>query len=142
MSTHLLRTSRRVGIVAAGAAISVLCGGTAWAHHCYVEDWNEAAQSRLAEGGTAWMPLSDLADVVIAEQIGLPQCVGYGDQVAEAWMEATGAEEEPLIHSRATTGGGAAHKKGKEPAPFDYLGEDDFVILDAALGDAVGECLG
>jgi hypothetical protein len=137
----MFRSLRRAGLVSAGAAVLVLVGGNAaFAHHCYKADWNDAAYAHHAGGGTAWTPLSDLADTVIAEDIGLPQCVGYGDQVAQVWMEATGVEQEPLIHSRATAGGGAAHR-GKEPKPFNYLGQEDFVILDAALGAAIEDCL-
>jgi hypothetical protein len=139
----MFRTVRRAGLVAAGAAALVLAGGTAAsAHHCYVEDWNDAAYQHLSQGGTAWMPLSDLADLVLAEEVGLPQCVGYGDVAAEFFMEAKGLDEEPLIHSRATVGGGAKHIAGIEPAPFDYLDfEVDGPLLDAAIGAAVEACL-
>lgn len=117
-----------------------MSANAAFAHHCCKADWNDAAYAHHAAGGTAWLPLSELADIVIAEDIGLPQCVGYGDQVAAAWMDATGTEDEPLIHSRATAGGGAAHQ-GKTVPPFNYLGDADFAILDAALVAAIEECL-
>jgi hypothetical protein len=137
----MLRAIRRAGLVSVGVgAVLALSANTAFAHHCYKADWNDAAYAHHAQGGTAWIPLSDLADLVIAEDIGLPECVGYGDQVAEAWMEATGTEVEPLIHSRATAGGGAAHQ-GKTVPPFHYLDDADFAILDGALGEAIGDCL-
>jgi hypothetical protein len=137
----LSRIIRRAGLVSVGAAaILAISANSAFAHHCYKVDWNDAAYAHHAQGGTTWLPLSDLADRVIAEDIGLPQCVGYGDQVAAAWMEATGTEVEPLINSRATAGGGAAHQ-GKTVKPFNYLEDADFVILDAALTQAVEDCL-
>lgn len=125
-----------------GAAAILAMGATAAsAHHCYKADWNDAAATQLAQGGTAWLPLSDLADMIITQEIGLTQCTGYGDGIAAAWMEATGADQEPMIHSKATTGGGAAHQ-GKTVKPFHYLGDADFVILDEALNAAIGDCLG
>ena len=137
----MLRTIRRAGLVSVGAtAILAISANSAFAHHCYKVDWNDSAYAHHAQGGTTWLPLSDLADSVIAEDIGLPQCVGYGDQVAAAWMEATGTEQEPLIHSRATAGGGAAHQ-GKTVRPFHYLEDADFAILEAALGAAIEDCL-
>ena len=137
----MFRTVRRAGLVSVGAAaVLAMSANAAFAHHCYKADWNDAAYAHHAAGGTAWLPLSDLADIVIAEDIGLPQCVGYGDQVAAAWMDATGSEEEPLIHSRATAGGGAAHQ-GKTVRPYKYLGDADFAVLDAALEAAIEDCL-
>lgn len=138
----MFRAVRRTGLVSVGAAAILAMGATAAsAHHCYKADWNDAAATQLSKNSTAWLPLSDLAEFVITQDIGLPQCTGYGDQVAAAWMEATGTEEEPLIHSKATAGGGAAHQ-GKTVKPFLYLGDADFAVLDAALGAAIEDCLG
>ena len=138
----MFRTVRRAGLVTGGVAALVLSGGSALAHHCYVEDWNDAAYEHLSEGRTPWMPLSDLADLVLAEEVGLPECVGYGDVAAQFFMEAKGLDEEPLLHSRATVGGGAKHRAGIEPAPFDYLDfEVDGPLLDAAIGAAIEACM-
>jgi hypothetical protein len=65
-------------------------------------------------------------------------CDVDGDAVVAYWMEATGAQAEPLIHSRATIGSGAFYKKGKEPGPTHYLGDADFAVLDAALMEQCG----
>ena len=46
----------------------------------------------------------------------------------------------PLIHSRATIGGGAFYMKGKRPGSINYLEESDFMSLTAALFDAVADC--
>lgn len=138
----MFRAVRRTGLVSVGAAAILALGATAAsAHHCYKADWNDAAYANLSKGGTPWLPLSDLASLVIAGDIGFPECAGYGDQVAAAWMEATGTTTEPLIHMNATAGGGAAHQ-GKTVKPFAYLEDPDFVILDEALGAAIGDCLG
>ena len=131
---------RRTGAAVAGAAaISLATASIASAHHCYKVDWNDRAYAAVSSG-TAWMSLSDLAGMVISEQIGLPQCAYVGDAVAADYMAAKGMTEEPLIHSKATTGGGAAHR-GKTVKPFSYLNEADFVILDEALTEHVGACL-
>ena len=43
--------------------------------------------------------------------------------------------------SRATVGGGAKHRAGIEPAPFDYLDfETDGPLLDEAIGAAIEAC--
>ena len=131
---------RRAGAAVAGAAaITLATASIASAHHCYKVDWNDRAYAAVS-GGTAWMSLSDLAGMVISEQIGLPQCAYVGDAVAADFMAARGLATEPLIHSRATTGGGAAHQ-GKTVKPFAYLGDADFVILDASLNEHVGACM-
>lgn len=138
----MFRGVRRAGLVSAGAAAILALGATAAsAHHCYKADWNDAAATQLNQNSTPWLPLSDLAELVITQDIGLAQCAGYGDQVTAAWMEATGAEQEPLIQIKATAGGGAAHQ-GKTVKPFLYLGDADFAVLDEALTAAIDDCLG
>lgn len=133
----MARTKTVAGRLAAGlagaAAMTLVVAGSASAHHCY-KDWSEAAQARLAAGGTPWMPLSDMAEMFGA-QLG---CDVDGDAVVAAWMEATGADAEPLILSTATAGGGAAHKKGKAPGPFHYLGDADFAVLEGAIMEQCG----
>ncbi|WP_068325865.1 hypothetical protein [Janibacter terrae] len=55
-------------------------------------------------------------------------------------MSETGTTTEPLIHSKATAGGGAAHQ-GKTVKPFAYLGDADFAILEEGLGMAIEQCM-
>lgn len=109
------------------------------AHHCYKVDWNDRANAAVSSG-TAWVSLSDLAGMVISQDIGLPQCAYVGDAVAADHMAEVGLTEEPLIHSRATTGGGAAHQ-GTSVKSFAYLDDSDFVILDELLTEHVGACM-
>lgn len=137
------RALRRTGMVAATTAAFTLAGaGIASAHHCYKAEWQEVAYANLAEG-TAWMPLGDLATMVIQWQFPeTPEdCYYVGQETVDAWMEMKGLEVEPLIHSRATTGGGALYHKGKAPKPFDYLMEEDFMWLDAHLAEGLDACM-
>lgn len=135
-------SARRLGIaVAASATVGLAAATMASAHHCYKDEWQAAAYQHHAAGGTAWMPLSDLGAMIISEDIGLPQCAYVADAVVADWMAATGTTVEPLIHSKATAGGGAAHQ-GKTVKPFSYLGEADFALLQAGIGAGVEECTG
>lgn len=131
---------RALGVIAGAAALTIGTATAASAHHCYKVDWNEKAYEQLSGGGTAWLPLSDLGAMIIAQDIGLPECAGYSSVAVDHWMAETGATTEPLIHSKATVGGGAM-QKGKAPKPFAYLGESDFVILEEGLTMAVAECM-
>ncbi|MPV36599.1 hypothetical protein [Georgenia subflava] len=140
--------ARRAGTVtAAVAALGIATATTASAHHCYKIDWNDSARQQLATHRTAWMPLSDLGEMIIAapaEQGGYdrPDCAASATAAVEAWMAAGGIEEEPLIHSRATVGSGAAYQ-GKAPKGFAYLEEADFVLLTQAIeADLLETCDG
>lgn len=137
------RTLRRTGMVAATTAAFTLAGaGIASAHHCYKAEWQEVAYANVSEG-TAWITLGDLAVMVIQWQNpdAPADCYYVGQETADAWMEMKGLEVEPLIHSRATTGGGALYHKGKAPKPFEYLGEDDFMWLDGQLAARLATCM-
>lgn len=138
MAHHFIR--RSVGVIAGAAALTLGTATAASAHHCYKVDWNEKAYEQLSGGGTAWMPLSDLGAIILAEE-GMPECAGYSSVAVEHWMAETGATSEPLIHSKATVGGGAYYNKGKAPKPFGYLGEADFVILEDGLMMAIDACM-
>jgi hypothetical protein len=140
MSRIARSTGRLLATLAGAAALSIAVAGTASAFHCYKEDWNDAAYAHLSQGGTPWLPLSDLGEIVVATEIGLPQCTYVVDGVVADFMTAKGLTEEPLIHTRATAGGGAAHQ-GKDVPPFNYLTDADFVLLDSLLGPAIEDCL-
>lgn len=134
--------ARGVSVVAATAALSLAGTTAASAHHCYREQWRDAAYSQLSQGRTPWTPLSELGRVVIAEEIGLPQCAPYlTSEDLEPWLEDQGLSQEPLLQFRATVGGGAFYKTGKEPKPFNYLGDDDFAELEGVLAGAIEECM-
>ncbi|MBB1484651.1 hypothetical protein H5392_12380 [Tessaracoccus sp. MC1865] len=64
------------------------------------------------------------------------------DKAVKGFMEENNLTQEPMIHSKAITGGGAYYKKGKEPKPFNYLTEDQFMQLDMDLRSLVAECKG
>jgi hypothetical protein len=140
MSRTTRATGRLLATLAATAALSIAFASTASAFHCYKEDWNDAAYAHLSQGGTPWLPLSDLGESLVAEEIGLPQCTYVVDGVIADFMTAKGLTEEPLIHTRAVVGGGAAHQ-GKDVPPFNYLTDADFVLLDSLLGPAIEDCL-
>ena len=139
---------RRAGAVAATvAALGIATATSASAHHCYKVDWNDSAREQLMKNKTAWMPLSDLGEMIIAapaEQggYGRPDCTGSADVAVAAWMSQTGTKAEPLIHSKATVGSGAA-SKGKAPKGFAYLGDEDFGVLVMAIdADLAKTCPG
>lgn len=135
------RTLRRTGMVAATTAAFTLAGaGIASAHHCYKDQWQQAAYDHLSANGTAWVSLSDLGTMFLIGPEYAADCGYVADDVVEAWMEAEGMTQEPLIHSRATTGGGALYHKGKEPAPFNYLGDAEFGMLTMGIIDGMAEC--
>ncbi|PFG39991.1 hypothetical protein ATJ97_2511 [Georgenia soli] len=129
---------RRAGAVAAAvAAMGIASATSASAHHCYKVDWNDSAREQLAKNRTAWMPLSDLGAMIIGAPVeqggyGRPDCAGSADVAVAAWMEQAGVSQEPLIHSKATVGSGAAYQ-GKAPKGFAYLSEDDFGVLVMAI---------
>lgn len=123
------KAARRTGVVLAGtAALTMGLGSSAWAHHCYKDAWQEAASEQLAGGGTAWMPMTDFVGMMITSFGGEPDCVANADDWVAAWMAEYGVEDEPLIHMKATVGGGA-NMKDYEPAPFEYLGDEEFGFL-------------
>lgn len=129
MTMHDNRAGRRLlGVVAGVAALSLGVATTASAHHCYKAEWEAAAAEQLASGKTPWVPLSDLADYYLGFEF--PDCEneGLGDFAVAAWMAETGTVDEPLVHSRATAGGGAAHQ-GKTVKPFLYLDDADFDFI-------------
>lgn len=127
-----------IGTLAGTAALSIALAGTASAHHCYKQDWNDAAFAQLSEGGTPWQPLSDIGEFVVAEEIGLPECTYVVDGVVADFMTAKGLTDEPMIHTRATVGSGAGYQ-GKD-VPFSYFTDADFALLDSLLVPAIEEC--
>lgn len=126
----------RAAIATAGTgALVVAMAGPAAAHHCW-RDWQGSAHEQLAAGGTAWVTMTDFVVMGLGEE-GLPEaCLAHAGEWTAAWMESHDVEDEPLVHSRATVGGGAAHKKGKEPGHTNYLGDADFNEL---IGYAMAE---
>lgn len=138
------RTLRRTGMVAATTAAFTLAGaGIASAHHCYKDEWRQAAYDHLSANGTAWVSLSDLGKMFLLQDPELIEQCGYvvDDAVAD-WMAERGMTQEPLIHSRATVGGGAFYHKGKAPDPFEYLSEADFDALGAEVFAGLDGCMG
>jgi hypothetical protein len=124
---------RTTTAVAAAGAATVLVATSASAHHCYKENWTDAAYAQVSSG-TAWMPMSGFVAFAIQEFFGLPaECAAHADEFTAAWQEANGVEQEPLIHTRATAGGGAADRNGKDVPPFNYLGDADFMFLESLI---------
>lgn len=141
MTSPLLR---RAGAVTAATAALALVGSAASAHHCYKEEWQDAAYAHLQQGGTPWMPLSEF--VVLIMEWEYPegvatQCAHIAGPLVADFVEYKELGQEPLIHSRATAAGGAYHNAGRAPAPFNFLAED-FDYLIPALDAGVSECMG
>lgn len=134
-----LRLGRRACATTALAAAVALVGATAAnAHHCYKDVWADAAYAHHLAGGTPWTPLSDMGAMFIIGP-GSPQCHHVADDAVADFMAARGLTQEPLIHSKATTGGGAAHQ-GKDVKPFSYLGEADFTELTISVIAGMATC--
>lgn len=134
-------------VAATTAALGIATATVASAHHCYKIDWNESARAQLEAHSTAWLPLSDLGEMIIsapAEEFGYgrPDCADTADRAIAEWMSATGTTAEPLIHTRATVGSGAAYQ-GKAPKGFAYLSDEDFMALTVLLeNDLLETCEG
>lgn len=131
---------RTTMIIAATAALAVAGSTVASAHHCYKEQWRDAAYAALAPGGTPWISLSDLGTMFLIPTELQAECGYVADDAVEDWMADEGIEQEPLIHSKAIVGGGAYHRAGKEPNPFSYLSESDFESLTEAVLAGLEEC--
>lgn len=137
MSHHILR--RAATTTAAAAALGLATASMASAHHCYKVDWNAKAYSNQASNGSPWTPLSTIGAMVIAEDVGMPECASYANVAVNHWMQVTGTTVEPLIHSKATVGGGTL-KSGRTPTRIAFLGESDFAILEEGIGMAIAQC--
>ena len=131
--SSLLR--RTAPVIAGAGALAVVAAGPASAHHC-LKEWNDAARAQVSSG-TSWLPMSDFVYLAVTEFIpGLgANCGDHADEFTAAWMEYRGIETEPTIHMKATTGGGAVHHSGKEPKPFNYLGDNDFMFLEGLIAE-------
>jgi hypothetical protein len=96
------------------------------AHHCDKTEWQEAAYAQV-RSGTAWAPMEDFVAFAVTEFLGQsPECAAHADEWTAAWMEMHDVEVEPLIHMKATAGGGAHDRNGKNVPPFSYLSDADF----------------
>lgn len=138
------RVLRRTGMVAATTAAFTLAGaGIASAHHCYKDEWRQAAYEHLSTNQTAWVSLSTLGKMfVLGDPALIEQCGYVVDDAVASWMDDNGMSQEPLIHMRATVGGGAFYHKGKAPDPFEYLSDEDFMALEGEIAAGLESCLG
>jgi hypothetical protein len=141
-----MTTSRRAlglggSIVAAAAALVLVGSSAASAHHCYKDEWRAAAYAHHLAGGTPWVSLSDMGQMFFVPPELQETCGYIADDAVEAFMTANGLTQEPMIHSKATVGGGAAHQ-GKDVKPFSYLTEAQFEVLTMDLFERLEECAG
>ena len=137
MSHLAKRLGRSATLAAAAGALVMTATGPAAAHHCY-RDWQEQANQRLAENGTAWVPLHEyLAEGLTSEMPGVSaDCLAHVPEFTDQWMDAHDIAVEPLIQVKGTVGGGAFHKNGTVPGPTHYLSESDF---DELIGYVMAE---
>jgi hypothetical protein len=128
-------------VAATTAAFTLAGAGIASAHHCYKDEWTQAAYAHLSANNTAWMSFSDMGKMFLLQDPELIEQCGYvvDDAVAD-WMESEGLTREPLIHARATVGGGAFYHKGMAPMPFEYLSEEDFNAVVGQVFGGMTEC--
>ena len=131
---------RRTGTVTATVAAMTLAGSSmASAHHCYKNYWQPNAYQQHLKGNTPWMPLSDMGMMYIIGPEYAADCGYVADDAVAHFMTVRGLTQEPLIHTRATTGSGAAYQ-GKNVKPFSYLSEDDFGILTMGIVQGMSTC--
>lgn len=71
---------------------------------------------------------------------GIGGCDATYDYLAMLVAANHGMESEPVIRSKATMGGGAAHLAGKNPPPFEYLDDADFTTIFAGVEDGLALC--
>ncbi|MGC5584426.1 hypothetical protein [Ornithinimicrobium sp. W1665] len=128
---------RAVRALAAGAALSLLGAGAASAHECYKHDWQQQAYDNLAANGSAWMPVSGMVRMFLVAPDEQETCGPLADAAVAEWVQTWDFPREPLIHSRATIGGGAK-AKGKNPPPIGYLTDDQFGSLIGGVVGALG----
>jgi hypothetical protein len=135
-------TKRRVTTTVALAAALTMVGATAAsAHHCYKDEWASAAYQHHLQGGTPWVSLSDMGAMFFIPAELQEQCGWVADEAVADFMADNGMTQEPLIHSRATVGGGAM-RQGNDPRPFSYLTEAQFETLTVALMAGLETCAG
>ena len=135
-----MRMTQRLRYSAALAAVGlVTSAGAASAHHCYKDRWADAAYQHHLAGGTAWVSLSDLGAQFLVPPELQEECGWVADAAVADWMQARKLTQEPLIHSKATVGGGA-HAKGNTPKPFSYLSDAEFEELGGLLFGYLAEC--
>lgn len=131
-----------MGMVAvAVAGITAMTAMSASAHHCYKEEWQDAALQALQRNNTAWVSLADLGRMFLVPAELQEPCGWVADEAVADWMKANGMTQMPMIHSKATTGGGAYYKKGKEPKPFNYLTDAQFDELGVRLFTLLDTCV-
>ncbi|AEG45646.1 hypothetical protein [Isoptericola variabilis] len=124
-----MRKSFRIGAVAVAGVATLAIAPGAMAHHCYKTEWQEAAYAQV-RSGTPWMPMTEFVGVVISQFPGAtPECLAHAGEWTQAWLTANDVDAEPLIHMRATAGGGAHDRNGKELPSISYLDDDDFGFL-------------
>lgn len=121
------------------AALMLASTGVASAHHCYKQDWADAAYQHHRAGGTAWVSLSDLGRQFLIPPELQDACGWVADEAVADFMAIRAMTQEPLIHSKATTGSGA-YGQGNAPRPFSYLEEADFELFGGLLFGYLAEC--
>jgi hypothetical protein len=118
-----------MGAIAVAGVASLTIAPAAMAHHCYKAEWQEAAHAQV-KAGTPWMAMTDFTALVVGTEFSAaPECTAHADEWVAAWMAVNDVDQEPLIHMRATAGGGAHDRNGKEVPAISYLDGADFGFL-------------
>lgn len=130
---------RATAAIALAVAMTMVGASAASAHHCYRDQWAGAAYQHHLQGGTAWVPLSDLGAMFLIPPELQEECGYVADDAVAELMADNGLTQEPLIHSRATVGSGAAYQ-GKNVRPFSYLSEEQFGALTTDLMERLQVC--
>lgn len=131
--------SRAAATIGLAVVLTFVGTSMASAHHCYRDDWADAAYQHHQQGGTAWVSLSDLGAMFIIPPELQEQCGYVADDAVAVFMAERGLTQEPMIHSRATVGSGAAYQ-GNGQMPFSYLSDADIEDLTLTLLAGLEEC--
>ncbi|MGM1028256.1 MAG: hypothetical protein ACQEWM_00115 [Actinomycetota bacterium] len=130
---------RATAAIGLAVAMTMVGAAGASAHHCYRDQWSGAAYEHHLRGGTPWVPLSDLGAMFLIPPELQDECGYVADDAVAQFMADNGMPQEPLIHSRATVGSGAAYQ-GKDVRPFSYLTEEQFGALTMDLMERLELC--
>lgn len=117
---------RLLTTTAATVAIVGLAAAPASAHFCFNTKMSERAQ-QAAEGSPVWVSFEDLATEV----------TGLCPAGVQILADASGAELDSLINTRATMAGGTTMKEDPGTPGISHL---DFEAIDAAFPEAAAAC--
>lgn len=132
-----MRSRRSTTVAATTLAAWMMLSGTALAHFCYVPNRSDQGNAGAANS-KAWISI----DQILMED-GL--CEEGAVHFEDAYLAPRNLSRATLVHGRTLLAGPHAFsEKMRDGKGIDHLftSEQDFVELDAAIGEAFGVCAG